>query len=118
MPLYSYRALKPPGRKVTGHIEASSVYEAKLRLREQGLMVSQIEEGAGRGSKNRLKGDQLLTFTLQMSQLVGAGIPLYDALLALEEQYRGESFHPVLLALSEKVKAGTALSDAMGAFPD
>jgi general secretion pathway protein F/type IV pilus assembly protein PilC len=81
-------------------------------------MVTQLNEGALGQSKARLKGDSLLTFTLQLSQLVNAGIPLYDALMVLEDQYQGESVHPTILSLAEKVKSGRSLSEAMADHPD
>ena len=58
-----------------------------------------------------------MTFTMQLSQLVGAGVPLYQSLVALEEQYRSEPYHRVLLSLCEQIKAGTSLSEAMGGYP-
>lgn len=69
-------------------------------------------------SKQNLKGEALVTFTIQLSQLVSAEIPIYESLMALEEQYRTEPFHRVILSLCEQVKAGSSLSEAMAAFPD
>jgi len=68
-------------------------------------------------SRENLKGNSLLDFTVQLSQLVNAGIPLYESLLALEEQYRGEAFHRIILSLCEQIKAGTPMSQAMAGFP-
>ena len=55
---------------------------------------------------------------MQLAQLLNAGIPLYESLQALEEQYRGESCHRVILSLCEQIKAGQSLSQAMSNFPD
>ena len=59
-----------------------------------------------------------MAFTVQLAQLLNAGIPLYESLIALEEQYRGEASHRVILSLCEQIKAGQSLSVAMGDFPD
>ena len=117
MPIYQYQAFDAAGKKKSGFLEAHGEREAKLLLRDQGLLVSQLVAKAPSSSKQALKGDALLAFTLQLSQLINAGVPLYESLLTLEEQYRGESYHRVILSLSDQIKAGTKLSDAMGAFP-
>jgi general secretion pathway protein F len=118
MPLFQYQALDSSGKKKNGFIEAHSDKEAKGILREQGMMVSQLTSKARTSKKQGLKGENLLTFTMQLSQLVSAGVPLYESLVALEEQYRNESFHRVVLSLCDQIKAGSSLSDSMGQFPD
>lgn len=118
MPLYNYQSIDGEGMKRRGLIDAHSESEAKRRLREQGVMVVSLVQKEGTSSRENLKGDQLLMFTMQFSQLVGAGIPIYESLIALEEQYRNEAFHRVVLSLCEKIKGGIPLSSAMGEFPD
>lgn len=118
MPLYHYQALDNLGKKKSGFIEAHNERDAKGILREQGVMVSQISIKTTVTGKQNLKGESLLTFTMQLAQLVSAGVPLYESLVALEEQYRSEPYHRVILSLCEQIKAGGTLSDAMGNFPD
>jgi general secretion pathway protein F len=118
MPVYHYQALNFSGKKKNGYIEAHNEREARGLLREKGLMVSRLGTKSKTSSKQNLKNENLMTFTLQLSQLVGAGVPLYESLVALEEQYKHESFHRVVLSLCEQIKAGSTLSSAMGNFPD
>lgn len=117
MPLYDYSALDTLGKRKKGTLEAPGEREAKGILREQGLMVAEITLKKAASDKQNLKGASLLTFTLQLSQLIQAGVPLYESLIAIEEQYRNESFHRILLGLCEKIKAGTSLSEAMALYP-
>lgn len=117
MPLYQYQAFDNVGKKRKGTIEAHDAREAKELLRSQGIILTQLAVHASQSSKTSLKGDRLLTFTMLLSQLVGAGIPLYESLLAIEEQYRAESYHPIILGLCEKVKGGATLSAAMATYP-
>lgn len=117
MPLYQYQALDNAGKKRNGFIEAHSEREAKGVLREQGLMVKQLSPKTETASSQNLRGDNLMTFTVQLSQLVSAGVPLYESLMTLEEQYRNESYHQVILSLCEQIKAGSTLSGAMAQFP-
>lgn len=118
MPIYHYQALDIRGKKLKGHIEAHSEREAKDLLREQGSMVTKLLLKETTGSKQQLKGEHLVAFTVQLSQLVGAGVPLYESLVTIEEQYRKESYHHIILRLGEQIKAGTSLSAAMSEYPE
>ncbi|MBA3239533.1 MAG: type II secretion system F family protein [Parachlamydiaceae bacterium] len=117
MALYQYQALDGFGKKRTGFIEATDEAEAKGKLREQGLMVSSMTAKAEVAPKQNLTGDVLQTFTVQLAQLVNAGVPLYQSLSAIEEQYRGEPYHRIILSLCDQLKAGKSLSEALSGYP-
>lgn len=118
MPLYQYQALDHTGKRKTGLIEAQDEREAKSKLREMGTMVVSVTLKTSVASRQNLKGDNLLAFTHQLSQLVNAGIPLYESLVAIEEQCRAEPYHRIVLSLCEQIKGGTSLSQAMSAYPE
>lgn len=118
MPVYQYQALDLRGKKSSGVIEGHSEREAKEKLRFQGVMVTKLEAKSGKLSRNNLEGENLVSFTLQFSQLVNAGVPLYESLVAIEEQYQGEKFHRIILSLCEQIKSGKPLSEALAGFPD
>jgi general secretion pathway protein F len=118
MPLYQYHALDKSGKKRSGLIEAQNEKEGKEKLRDQGLMVAHISVKTSGTRRENLRGESLLTFTMQLNQLLSAGIPLYQSLAALEEQYRTEPFHRIILSLCEQIKTGTSLSQAMLAYPE
>jgi general secretion pathway protein F len=117
MPLYQYQALGKNGKKRSGLLEAVDENDAKAKLRDQGLMVSSLTTKVTFSSKQNLNSDTLLTFTVQLSQLVNAGVPIYQSLSALEEQYRGEAFHRIILSLCDQLKAGRSLSEALATYP-
>lgn len=117
MTLFRYQAIDKAGKKQHGIIEAGHEKEAKQRLRIQGLMVTEIQAKTAGSSKEDLKGDVLVSFTLQLSQLLNAGVPLYEALLTMEEQSRAERYHRVIASLGSQIKEGSSLSRAMESFP-
>ncbi len=117
MPLYQYLAYDPQGKRHKGVVDALKLKEAKEQLREQGLMVAELGLKGGRRAL-RLKGDALLTFTVQLKQLVEANVPLYEALLAVEQQLKNESYHAVIAGLVEEIKRGESLSTALAKYPD
>lgn len=118
MPLFQYQAIDPQGKRKGGLIEAQDDRDAKAKLREMGVMVISVAVKTSVTSRQNLKGENLLAFTHQLSQLVSAGIPLFESLLAIEEQCRGESYHRIILSLCEQIKGGSSLSQAMSAYPD
>ena len=118
MALYQYSAIDGQGKKRSGLIEAQNEKEAREKLRDQGIMVVTVSTNTRGSRRQSLRGDNLLNFTVQLSQLVNAGIPLYQSLVTIEEQYRGEPFHRVLLSLCDQIKAGTPLSQAMSSHTE
>lgn len=118
MPVYYYNAIDGAGKKRSGYIEALNEREAKTLLREQGSMVTKLGAKTKFSSKQNLKGPSLQAFTMQLSLLISAGVPLYESLVAIEEQARKEPYHRVILSLSEQIKGGVSLSQAMTVFPD
>ncbi len=118
MALYQYQALDSHGKKLLGFIEANDENDAKSKLRDQGLMVSSLTTKASVSAKQNLRGTVLQTFTLQLSQLVNAGVPLYQSLSAIEEQYRGEPYHRIILSLCDQLKSGKSLSEALSGYPN
>ncbi len=117
MPLYYYHALDAKAKKEKGVIEAQNEKEAKRKLRDRGLMVSSLSTKVKVSSKENLKAEALLTFTMQLSQLINAGVPLYQSLLAIEEQNNKEPYHRILISLCDQIKGGSSLSEAMRAYP-
>lgn len=118
MPLYQYHYVDGQRKKRSGMIDALNDREAKLKLRDQGLLVTRMEVKSKVKSRQNLKGDSLVSFTVQLSQLVNAGIPLYESLNAIEEQSRGEPYHRIVLSLCEQIRTGVSLSAAMGSYPE
>jgi general secretion pathway protein F len=125
MPIFYYRYVGSKGKKQSGRIDALSECDAKEKLRRQGMLVISFHKERPKKKlslQNKkteiLHGSHLVTFTTQLGQLLNAGIPLYESLISLEEQYRGEKFHPILLSLCDHIKGGSSLSQAMENFPE
>jgi type II secretory pathway component PulF len=115
---YAYRAYTTDGKNTKGMVEALSDQEAKEKIRALNLILIDLKEQLTNKGLKHLTKDNLIIFTSQLSQLVTAKIPLYESLLALEEQARGEPYHPLILAIGEKIKTGSSLSKALQEFPE
>src|SRR6476619_2358184 len=109
----------PGGEIVEGVYVADS--EARLRheFEEKGLYVLAIQR-AGRAAlgsfklpqRTRVSTQEFLVFNQELATLLKAGMPLVQSLDILRQRVSNITFKAVLDAIYEKVKAGTALSDA------
>jgi len=106
-------------------IDAVSVREAKLKLRSQGVFVSDIvEEASGqvpitrdislKRFFDRAKLEDITVMTRQLSTLVGAAIPLVEALSALYEQTESPAMKKTVAQVRDSVNEGLSFADALG----
>ncbi len=136
MPVYTYRGTNGAGKSTRGFVDAENLRAARAKLRRDGLFVTQLTEGGGPGAKaeagpttrsfsfaalRRVSPMDLALATRQLSTLVGAGIPLVEALAALTQQVEGARLKSVIGQIRDKVNQGSSLADAMaqaGPFSD
>jgi type IV pilus assembly protein PilC len=118
------RLASPNGEIVEGVYAAEN--EAKLRheLEEKGLYVLSLRtKGAIAGLSLRLpqagiNTREFLVFNQELATLLKAGMPLVQSLDLLKRRVTSPVFRTVLDDVHEKVRSGTALSDAFGAQGD
>jgi len=119
MPVYTYKAVDVDASTVTGEVAADTPRQARDLLRERGLTIEQIQARRDRRrasfwEKRRARRwrAQTVGFIRDLSTLLGAGIPLVEAMDTLAAQHKG-AFRAMLLGLREHVAAGGSLADAM-----
>jgi len=119
------RLASPNGEIVEGVYVAES--EARLRheLEEKGLYVLSLQpRGAIAGyslhlpQRHGVNTREFLVFNQELATLLKAGMPLVQSLDLLRRRVVTPSFRSVLDDVHEKVRAGTALSDAFGTHGD
>lgn len=114
MTIYKYHALNKKGKNINGVVEAENERNARDKIRQQDLMIIKITPQ--NLSCPPIKNEHLVNFTTQLAQMLSSNIPLYESLKILEEQYQKEKYHGILVALSENIKKGLSLSEAMSHF--
>jgi len=101
--------------------------EARLRrdLEEKGLFVLSLQQrgglralALGGGRTRRISRQEFLVFNQELATLLKAGMPLVQSLDILRQRVANSTFKGVLDGVYEKVKAGTALSDAFTEHQD
>lgn len=125
MPAFEFQALNGDGGRERGVIEADSARGARALLRERGLtpLAVDIASPGRRGSelnlfRHRLGSAQQALFMRELATLLGAGLPIDEALGALTEQAEEPRLRTVLATLRTRVREGTSLASALAEQPD
>ncbi|MBM3114816.1 type II secretion system inner membrane protein GspF [Jeongeupia naejangsanensis] len=120
MSAFRYRAVDADGKEVRGGIEADNARSVRMQLRERGLWVSELHEGAMPGAGRRPRGlgtARLALLTRQLSTLLDAGLTIDEALVVLGEQSDGEREKTLVAAIRSEILAGVSLSQALASHP-
>lgn len=128
MALYEYEGLDGQGKKHTGVVEADSPRSARNQLKKEGIFVTgTVEASAGEVHEETLRrsvyfgreinATELAMITRQLATLIGAGLPLVDALGSLIEQIESARTRRVLSGVRQKVNEGGSFYEALTAYP-
>lgn len=99
MPRYRYTYLNAKERRKQDWIEALHLQEAREKLAQQGVQLLSIREVPPR--RVRLKNSELIIFSRQMLLLLRSGLPLYETLSSLRDQYQGQALSGLLTVFME-----------------
>ncbi|WP_300154327.1 type II secretion system F family protein [Solidesulfovibrio sp.] len=124
MPQYSYQAINEAGNTVTGTLEAESPDAAKNRLAAMGYIPVSVQRGGGAVpgggasaspgfSFGRVKTQELILFTKQFRTMLGAGLSMLEILRVLEQQTENPKLRHICTQMSDDVKKGSTISDAL-----
>ncbi|ANH78617.1 type II secretion system F family protein [Candidatus Chlamydia sanziniae] len=116
MPRYRYTYLDAKERKKQGWLEGLHIQDAKEKLIRQNVQLLNIREISYR--RVRVKSSELIIFTKQLLLLLRSGLPLYESLVSLRDQYQDQHMGSLLTSLMEVLRSGGLLSQAMAAYPN
>jgi len=117
---FAYTARDQAGRRQRGVLDASSERAARERLRERGLYVTDV--AARRGPlefhlRKRVRLDELTIFSRQLSAMIGAGIPIAEALAIVAEEVPNPTLSEALLHMRSDIHQGSSLEQALAKHP-
>ena len=119
---YSYQAINQNGEIVKGEILAVDKSEALKRINSTKLIPIEIKESA-KGTpfkkinifkSKKVKKEELMVFTRELSVMLKAGIPLLRAFKILIESNEDRKLGEILENIYEEVKKGESLASSLG----
>ncbi len=130
MPIFEYKAVDGENKTRKGIVDADSPREARIKLRQDRLFVTDLTETKSRRQRkvaikgitgidapNKVRNEQVAQVTRQMASLLRAGIPLAEALRMVIEQAPDRKIEAVFRDIREKVTQGMTLADAVNQHP-
>lgn len=120
MKRFNYKAKeKDTGKIVKGVIQAEDDQTAGKLLIEQGYIPEIIdEEGGGIFGDMHVTNKERITFTRQLSTLIGAGLPLAASLRTVIDQTQGKRMKTIVEEILTDVESGKTLHDAFAKHSD
>jgi type IV pilus assembly protein PilC len=124
MATYAFKALDLSGSATKGEMEAGDKQAVAAQLRSKGLIVVDIEELVPKSAGDlmarwkKVKADDLVIATRQLSTMVNSGMSLLRSLYIIEEQTENDKLREIWVAVRKDVEAGLSLSDALKKHPD
>ena len=127
--IFKYSAKDTSGEMVKGTMKAASQTDVVSKLRKQQLTPIDVKQagglfgiaGAAKGKRaakksSRRKGE-VEEFTRQLSTMLGAGIPMLEALEILADQAESPGFQFCLDSVVNEIRGGADLSKALSYHP-
>ena len=127
MPTFTYKARDQRGVEIGGTVDAPSQLEGLRTLRADGLVVTDIREGAGvvidtsairmKQAARSVKVGEVVAFSEQLSIMLETGVPLSDALTAYLKQSKGGNLAQIVHSVSDRITGGMSFSASISDFP-
>lgn len=118
---YTATAATNPAKIITGDIEANSREDVVSSLGKQHLNPVSIKEGKKTGGLSlgggKVKSDELVIFTRQLSAMIGAGVPLLRSLNSLAEHAENPAFKRILNSVLADIQGGAGFGEALEKYP-
>lgn len=127
MSQFTYTATNGQKKVVNGICEAPSRASAIDILNKEGLIPITLKENTANNKSfglldflgsNRVKNDDLVMFTRQLSAMVSAGVPILRALSSQHDHTDSKALKSVLTGTIKDVEGGAQLADALAKYPN
>ena len=130
--VFEYKGFTTEGKNVTGIIDAENPKTARTKLRKAGVYPTEVLQGSdsgrqgaqsfasglrGWGLGERVGLMDLSVATRQLSTLLGAKLPLMEALTAIVDQIDHRELKRVMASIREQVREGSSLAAALNLYP-
>lgn len=118
MPIFSYKATTREGEVLEGFVDAVDERSVVEILKNKGIIPLKVTtQEKKKGISIKSSRADLLTFTSELSALLGAGLPLDRSLNILSEISESKEMREVVLSVLKSIREGSSFSDALQKHP-
>ena len=129
MEKFTYTGTTREGQAVTQTVEAADRYAVYDIARTNAHMVTSVREASSFSLERffnlerinlfltRIKADELVTMTRNISSMIKAGLPLTRSLSVVERQTKNIRLKHTMRTVREDINKGKQLNEALAAFP-
>jgi len=133
MEAFTYKGISD-GKYVDGEVEALNLDEASHKLKEQKIIITNIERSSkkkksvekdkkkGKGlslfGKKKAKVEDVLMFSKQFATMVKAGLPILQVLGMLRDQIESPAMKDVIEDIRKSLEGGVTLSKCFEKYPE
>lgn len=120
---FAYSAKSIQGADYTGQVKAFDEHAAASILRKKGLIVVSLKSKQPQANTllgwllHRVNFSELVIATRQLATMVSSGLVLSDAIDILEEQTTNKTLKQTFSEISQDIKGGLTLAQALGKYP-
>ena len=127
MSTFNYTATNAQNHTITGSLEATDRSSVIAALAKQNLRPISIKDGSSSKNQfslgdllgaNKVKADDIVMFTRQLSAMISAGVPILRALSSLGDHAESPALKKIIDNIVKDVQGGSPLADALGKYPN
>jgi len=119
MPVMQYKAMDERGKVALGRMEAVNEADLEVRLRRMGLDLINFTAAKAKssGGGRKVPRRDVISFCMQLEQLVSSGVPLLEGLQDLRDSVEDRKLRDIVAGMVESIEGGANLSSAMEQYP-
>lgn len=128
MPTFQFKGVDRNGNNVSSTLEAQNRELLAEQLVKSGHMILSIRENKQSSplavidsfleGMTKVKTNDLVMFTIQLSNMLDAGVPLPTSLSTLVEQTENPKLKKALVRITEEIRQGKTFSESLAKYKD
>ncbi|MDO8576953.1 MAG: type II secretion system F family protein [Candidatus Daviesbacteria bacterium] len=121
---FNYKAKDLQGNDHVGSVQAPDAHSAAAIIRKKGLIIVSLSPKNPAASRflerflNRVSFTELVIITRQLATMISSGLVLSEAIDILEEQQTNKTLKKALVEISQNIKGGLTLAQALSKYPN
>lgn len=124
MATFLYQGYDEQGTSVEGSVDAASIAEAKLQLKDEKIILKSIKQETSNPlslslfQQEKVKVEDIEFLTAEISLLLESGVKIDKAIEILKKTKSTPGLKKILNSLSNALRKGSSMADAVREYPD